>query len=178
MTRRLTHTHFFASVDLSKSVLAIDRRVGSRRSNPATSGRWGDKATANDRRGRTSSPSRGIRGNPRFGGLATQSLALDLTEGQPLGHSEIQLQEESLGSLYYALLMKDAECGSNSSRLYQIVGTDEIKAKRDVNNADWTRTTWESVHYALTHVHRKGSGAVQRRDSSAGSVARTRANPA
>jgi putative nucleotidyltransferase with HDIG domain len=48
--------------------------------------------------------------------------------------------------------MKDAGCSSNASRLFQIIGADEIKAKRDVKTTDWTRTSWESLHYALTHV--------------------------
>ena len=61
--------------------------------------------------------------------VASLSKALDLTEGQPLGHSvraciigmrlgqEIGLDEERLGALYYALLLKDAGCSSNASRM-------------------------------------------------------------
>lgn len=96
--------------------------------------------------------------------LSALSYALDLTEGQPMGHSvraciigmriaqEIGLPAGERGDLYYSLLLKDAGCSSNSSRLFHIVTADEIKAKRDVKLTDWTRVGWESLHYALTHV--------------------------
>jgi putative nucleotidyltransferase with HDIG domain len=100
--------------------------------------------------------------------LSALSFALDLTEGQPMGHSvrscvlgmrlahEIGLPPEARSDLYYASLMKDAGCSTNAARLFQIIGTDEIKAKRDVKTTDWTRLGWESLEYALTHV-RTGS---------------------
>ena len=96
--------------------------------------------------------------------ISALSYALDLTEGQPMGHSaraciigmrlseQIGLPGGERGDLYYALLLKDAGCSSNSSRLFHIVTADEIKAKRDVKLTDWTRVGWESLHYALTHV--------------------------
>jgi HD-GYP domain-containing protein (c-di-GMP phosphodiesterase class II) len=96
--------------------------------------------------------------------ISALSYALDLTEGQPMGHSvraciigmrlaeQIGLPTGDRGDLYYALLLKDAGCSSNSSRLFHIVTADEIKAKRDVKLTDWTRVGWESLHYALTHV--------------------------
>ncbi len=96
--------------------------------------------------------------------LSALSYALDLTEGQPMGHSvraciigmriaqHMGLPAAERGDLYYALLLKDAGCSSNSSRLFHIVAADEIKAKRDVKLTDWTRVGWESLQYALTHV--------------------------
>ena len=96
--------------------------------------------------------------------LSALSYALDLTEGQPMGHSvraciigmrlaqQIGLPANERGDLYYSLLLKDAGCSSNSSRLFHIVTADEIKAKRDVKLTDWTRVGWESLQYALTHV--------------------------
>src|SRR5271154_1923305 len=96
--------------------------------------------------------------------ISALSYALDLTEGQPMGHSvrsciigmrlagQIGLPVNEQGDLYYALLLKDAGCSSNSSRLFHILNTDEIRAKRDVKTTDWTRVGWESLHYALTHV--------------------------
>ena len=48
--------------------------------------------------------------------------------------------------------MKDTGCSSNSSRLFHILNSDEIRAKRDVKITDWTRVGWESLHYALTHI--------------------------
>ena len=62
---------------------------------------------------------------------------------------QIGLPAGERGDLYYALLLKDAGCSSNSSRLFHIVTADEIKAKK---LTDWTRVGWESLHYALTHV--------------------------
>ncbi len=54
--------------------------------------------------------------------------------------------------LFYALLLKDAGCSSNASRLFHIVAADEIRAKRDVKLTDWTRVGRDSLQYALTHV--------------------------
>lgn len=96
--------------------------------------------------------------------LSALSYALDLTEGQPAGHSnracliglrigeEIGLPQDQLADLYFALLLKDAGCSSNSSKLFQIIGTDDLQAKGDRKAQDWTRTSWESLKYALDHV--------------------------
>jgi HD-GYP domain-containing protein (c-di-GMP phosphodiesterase class II) len=96
--------------------------------------------------------------------LSALSYALDLTEGRPMGHSvracvigmriarQWGLPEEELADLYYTLLLKDAGCSSNSSRLYHILNADDLKAKGDLKVVDWTKTGWESLHYALTHV--------------------------
>ncbi len=96
--------------------------------------------------------------------ISALSYALDLTEGQPMGHSvrtcaigmriagEIGLPVREQADLYYALLLKDTGCSSNSSRLFHILNSDEIRAKRDVKITDWTRVGWESLHYALTHI--------------------------
>jgi len=96
-----------------------------------------------------------------------------LTDGQPMGHSarscvfgmyiarEIGLPLEAQGNLYYALLMKDAGCSTNASRMFQIFGTDDIAAKRDVKTTDWTRLGWESLEYALGHV-RTGAPFLER----------------
>ena len=96
--------------------------------------------------------------------ISALSYALDLTEGQPMGHSvracmigmriaqQIGMSAEDQADLYYALLLKDAGCSSNASRLFHILNADEIRAKGDVKTTDWTRVGWESLHYALTHV--------------------------
>src|SRR5271169_2888592 len=96
--------------------------------------------------------------------LSALSYALDLTEGRPMGHSvrscmigmriaeEVGLSVAEQGDLYYALLIKDAGCSSNSSKLFHILSADEIRAKRDVKLTDWTRVGWESLNYAVTHV--------------------------
>lgn len=96
--------------------------------------------------------------------ISALSYALDLTEGQPMGHSvracmigmrlakQIGMGADEQADLYYALLLKDAGCSSNASRLFHILTADEIRAKGDVKTTDWTRVGWESLHYALTHV--------------------------
>lgn len=96
--------------------------------------------------------------------ISALSYALDLTEGQAMGHSvrscvigmrlarQMGLGMGDQPDLYYALLLKDAGCSSNSSRLFHILSTDEIRAKRDVKTTDWTKVGWESLEYALTHV--------------------------
>ena len=96
--------------------------------------------------------------------ISALSYALDLTEGQPMGHSvrscmigmrlaaQAGLPASEQGDLYYALLLKDAGCSSNSSRLYHILNADDLRAKGDLKTKDWTRVGWESLHYALTHV--------------------------
>ena len=96
--------------------------------------------------------------------ISALSYALDLTEGQPMGHSvracmigmrlarQIRLSPDEQADLYYTLLLKDAGCSSNASRLFHILSADEIQAKGDVKTTDWTRVGWESLNYALTHV--------------------------
>src|SRR5580692_11886966 len=96
--------------------------------------------------------------------ISALSYALDLTEGQPMGHSvracmigmrvakQIGMSADEQADLYYALLLKDAGCSSNASRLFHILNADDIKAKGDLKTKDWTKVGWESLHYALTHV--------------------------
>lgn len=96
--------------------------------------------------------------------ISALSYALDLTEGRPMGHSvrtcilgmrlagHAGVPATEQADLFYALLLKDAGCSSNASKLFHILAADEIRAKRDVKLTDWTRVGWESLQYALTHV--------------------------
>jgi HD-GYP domain-containing protein (c-di-GMP phosphodiesterase class II) len=96
--------------------------------------------------------------------ISALSFALDLTEGQPSGHAvrccvfamriaeELGLAHDTRADLYYASLMKDAGCSTNASKMFRMLGMDEIKAKRDVKTTDWTKTGFESLQYALSHV--------------------------
>jgi putative nucleotidyltransferase with HDIG domain len=96
--------------------------------------------------------------------ISALSYALDLTEGQPIGHSvracimgmriaqHIGMPVQDQADLYYSLLLKDAGCSSNASRLFHILSADEIRAKGDVKTTDWTRVGWESLQYAIGHV--------------------------
>ena len=81
--------------------------------------------------------------------MAALSHALDLTEGQPKGHSvracmigmrlgeAAGLDAESLAELYYALLLKDAGGSSNASRLAGMFGSDDQYLKPRLKSLDW-----------------------------------------
>lgn len=96
--------------------------------------------------------------------ISALSVALDLTEGQPMGHAirscilgmriaeELQLPAEQRSDLYYALLLKDSGCSSNAARMYQIMGADDIAAKREVKFEDWRKATLSGLRYALRNV--------------------------
>ena len=66
--------------------------------------------------------------------------------------AELRLAPEVQADLYYALLLKDAGCSSNASQIYNALASDDIAAKRDVKKTDWTRLSWETLQYALTHI--------------------------
>jgi HD-GYP domain-containing protein (c-di-GMP phosphodiesterase class II) len=96
--------------------------------------------------------------------VSALSLALDLTEGQPMGHSirscilgmriaeELQLPLQDRQDLYYALLLKDSGCSSNAARLHQIMGSDEIRAKGEVKFEDWTKASLSGTRYLMRNV--------------------------
>ena len=96
--------------------------------------------------------------------ISALSLALDLTEGQPMGHAVkscvlgmrladiLSLSVEQRSDLYYASLLKDAGCSSNAARMYEIFGGDERLAKREVKTTDWSRITFEGLEYLTRNV--------------------------
>lgn len=75
--------------------------------------------------------------------LGALSYALDLTEGQPVGHclratwighhigQEIGLSEQALWELYYTVMLKDLGCSSNAARICELYLTDDLSFKRD-----------------------------------------------
>jgi len=93
--------------------------------------------------------------------LGALSYALDLTEGQPPAHTlrscaigmrlaqELHLDAETRSALYYALLLKDAGCSSNSSPTAELFGSDEHVVKRELKITDWSRK-----HHAARYVFR------------------------
>jgi putative nucleotidyltransferase with HDIG domain len=80
-------------------------------------------------------------------GHAVRSCMLGMRIARQIG---LPVAEQA--DLFYALLLKDAGCSSNSSRLFHILTADEIRAKRNVKLTDWTRTGWDSLQYAIGHV--------------------------
>lgn len=95
--------------------------------------------------------------------LAPLSQALDLVEGQPLGHAvrsaiigmrlaeEVKLPEDERGDLFYALLMKDAGSSFIASGLYHSLHGDEIPARSDLRMFGWPRGLRERIRFALAN---------------------------
>lgn len=95
--------------------------------------------------------------------LASLSIALDLTEGQPMGHAVrscliglrlaevLGISQQDRDNLHLALLLKDAGCSSNAARMFTLFGGNEILAKQDVKVRDWRRAT-EAIKFALRNA--------------------------
>ncbi len=100
--------------------------------------------------------------------LSALSHALDLTEGQPVGHTirtcvigmriaeSLGLSADDRSALYYALLLKDAGCSSNASRMAALFGTDDRYVKPRMKIVDWHRRAQLAVATAR-NVARDGS---------------------
>lgn len=92
--------------------------------------------------------------------VASLSHALDLTEGQPQGHSirscllgmhvgrEIGLDSEALSHLYYALLLKDAGCSANAAPVARAFGSDDHAVKRALKTTNWSNTLSAATYVA------------------------------
>jgi len=73
--------------------------------------------------------------------VAAFTFALDLTEGQPQGHSiracfiaselarEIGLTGDDWSAVYYATLLKDLGCSSNAARIHELYKADDLSFK-------------------------------------------------
>jgi HD-GYP domain-containing protein (c-di-GMP phosphodiesterase class II) len=100
--------------------------------------------------------------------FAALSFALDLTEGQPMGHAlrtcliamelggriglPLQLQRD----LYYAGMLKDAGCSSNASRVFALFGGDDRMTKGARMQVDWSNY-FRAAFYAMAHAEPGGS---------------------
>ncbi len=95
--------------------------------------------------------------------LAGLSYALDLTEGQRPGHAVrtcligmriaevLALPAAQRSALFYALLMKDLGCSSNSARFAALFGHNDQDIKADIKNIDWTYAS-QSFRFVLRNV--------------------------
>lgn len=95
--------------------------------------------------------------------MAGLSRALDLTEGEPMGHSirscwigmrmaqELQVERAVADDLYYALLLKDAGCSANAAQVSSWFGTDDHTAKMDLKQVNWSRMQ-DAIRYALRNA--------------------------
>ena len=91
------------------------------------------------------------------------STALDLTEGQPVGHSmrtcilgmrlaeSLRLSLDDRSALFYALLLKDLGCSSNASRVCNLFGADDLTVKREFKTTNTSRLR-ERLAYVLRHL--------------------------
>lgn len=99
------------------------------------------------------------------------SYALDITEGQPVGHSlrccwigmhvgmRIGLSQAELSDLYYTLLLKDIGCSSNAARICKLYLADDLTFKGGYKSVDSGLP--EILRFLLAHTGRN-SGMVER----------------
>jgi HD-GYP domain-containing protein (c-di-GMP phosphodiesterase class II) len=106
--------------------------------------------------------------------LSALSHALDITEGQPRGHAErtcligmrlgaqIGMDEGQRSSLFYALLLKDAGCSSNSAKVAALYGNSDAAVKRDRKVTDHLRPA-QSLRHLLRNTAPGGSPLTKAR---------------
>ena len=92
--------------------------------------------------------------------ISALSRAIDLTEGQPMGHAarscvigmrlagELGLDAADRSALFYALLLKDVGCSSTAARVSQILGGDDLDFKGGLKRIDWNRPS-EAVRHIV-----------------------------
>ena len=105
--------------------------------------------------------------------ISALSYALDVTEGQPMGHAvrscaigmrigeEVGLDAETRSSLFYALLLKDAGCSSNAAKLSALFGADDFELKRARKLTNHLRPR-ETLRYVLRHGRTRKLAAIAR----------------
>ncbi len=91
------------------------------------------------------------------------SFALDLTEGQPMGHAlRTCLISMELGrrlglplglrrDLYYASLLKDVGCSSNAAQVFSLFGGDDRQTKGARMRVDWSNY-FRAAFFAMAHA--------------------------
>ena len=94
--------------------------------------------------------------------LSALSFVLDMVEGQPEGHTirscymgmilgqRPGLTEEQRSALFYALLLKDADCSSNASKISVLLDADDFEAKRTMKPVNWTSLPHAALYAART----------------------------
>lgn len=94
--------------------------------------------------------------------LSALSYALDMVEGQPEGHilrscfigmavaGRLGLSEQRRSALFYALLLKDAGCSSNASKMSALFDADDFEVKRKVKTVNWTSRPQTALYAART----------------------------
>lgn len=92
--------------------------------------------------------------------ISALSRALDLTEGQPFGHSArscligmrvgeaLGLDAQARSDLFYALLLKDAGCSGNAAIAFELFQSDDRAVKRRLRTVDWSRP-FDAIAYGM-----------------------------
>ena len=105
--------------------------------------------------------------------ISALSYALDVTEGQPMGHAvrscaigmrigeEIGLDDDARSSLFYALLLKDAGCSSNAAKLSALFGADDFELKRARKLTNHLRP-FEALKYTVRYARTRRLAAIVR----------------
>ena len=99
--------------------------------------------------------------------LGSFSYALDLTEGQPAGHSvrscwigsqigkAIGLSEKDRHYLYYAILLKDLGCSSNAARICELYEADDRAFKQGYKTVGTSLAA--TLHFVFSRTASKAS---------------------
>src|SRR5690349_17687229 len=103
--------------------------------------------------------------------ISALSYALDVTEGQPMGHAvrscaigmrigeEVGLDAGERSSLFYALLLKDAGCSSNAAKLSALFGADDFELKRARKLTNHLRP-FEALRYTVRYARTRRLAAI------------------
>ena len=99
------------------------------------------------------------------------SAALDMTDGQPVGHSvrcgwigmqiglRLGLGQEVLHDLFYTLFLKDLGCSSNAARICQLYATNDHDFKRNSKLMD--HSLGQVLHFVATNTAVKSGLATK-----------------
>lgn len=99
---------------------------------------------------------------PLTGLIGALTHALDMTEGQPRGHSlrccwigmavaKVAGLPESLHEdIYYAILLKDLGCSSNAARICELYLADDLTLKRDYKFVNGSLS--QALRFVLSHT--------------------------
>lgn len=95
--------------------------------------------------------------------VSSLSCALDMTEGQPEGHSmrtcligmriaqALNLSATDQSDLFYALLLKDLGCSSNATDVCQFLDADDRTVKKNLKLIDWSNSV-QSFRYLASNM--------------------------
>ncbi len=94
--------------------------------------------------------------------LSALTYALDITEGQPQGHSvrccwiglliaeELKLGDHQTWELYYTLLLKDLGCSSNAARVCELYLADDLSFKKDFKMVNGSLP--QALRFVMSHT--------------------------